>query len=494
MNHDGNSTTRPVVVLTGATGYVGGLILEPLTHVASEVRCLTRDPSKLHGSIPAGAVVLRADLASGEGVEAALRGADIAYYLVHSLDETGDFAQLEERSARNFADAARRGGVRTIIYLGALGTAPPGEASEHIESRSKVGEILKSSGAQVIEFRSAIVIGASSMPFEVIRALVERLPVMVTPRWVNMPVQPIASRDLAAYLLAAVNPPRPGNHVYEIAGGEVVSFRAVMRTYGRARRLKRLMIPVPVVTPSLSSWWLRLVTPARYRIARRIVDGIKHGPVQRDRQSLIDFEVRPMKVKAAIDGALADETSRLRFLSHGRLAPVTTRKSAIARWRDGNVIVERRSRFIRADRTRVFGAIARIGGETGWYSFGFLWRLRFAMDRVVAGVGGRRRARKPGVPVSGDTVDLWTVLECKAPVRLRLRADMRLPGRAWLQLEATEAEGGCVLTQTAAFDPKGLLGLLYWWLLYPVHAMVFGGMLSGLERFVMLEMQDTPAR
>lgn len=477
-----NPGTRPVVVLTGATGYVGGLILEPLARMAGEVRCLTRNPARLRGSLPDRAVALRADLATGEGVEAALEGADIAYYLVHSLDETGDFAQLEERSATRFADAARKGGVRRIIYLGALGAAPAGEASEHIESRSRVGEILRTSGAQVIEFRAAIVIGAGSMPFEVVRALVERLPLMVTPRWVGMPVQPIAAEDLVRYLLAAVEPPRPGNHVYEIAGGEVVTFRALMLKYARARGLRRLMVPVPVVTPSLSSWWLKLVTPAHYRIARRIVDGVKHGPILRDRESLSHFPIVPLGIDATIKAALDEETRALKFLAAPPAALPRRGRSTVLRKREGNVIVERRSRFVETSRDPVFDAIERIGGTTGWYSFGLLWGLRAAIDRLVGGVGGRRSARKPGLPQAGDQLDFWTVLECKPPDRLRLRADMKLPGRAWLQLETTQAEGGCVVTQTAAFDPKGFFGLMYWWLLYPVHAVVFGGMLSGLER------------
>jgi uncharacterized protein YbjT (DUF2867 family) len=407
--------------------------------------------------------------------------------MVHSMGSPGSegFEQRDRLGAENFARAARAAGVRRIVYLGGLGDEE-GELSPHLRSRHEVGSILRASGVPVIEFRASIVIGSGSLSFEMLRALVERLPVMVTPRWVRVKAQPIAIGDLLAYLEAALDLETEESRVYEIGGSERVSYGELMGEYARQRRLRRFMIPVPVLTPRLSSLWLGLVTPLYARVGRALIESICHETVVRDDRALQDFAVKPMGVQQAIANALANEdreyaeTRWSDAISSGGTDPGLF--WSYGGVRRGRRLVDSRQLEVDVSPADAFAPIRRIGGGTGWYAFDWLWRLRGFIDLLIGGVGVRRGRPDPEQLHIGDTVDWWRVEEYQPDQLLRLRAEMRLPGRAWLEFEVEPSDGGSTIRQTAVFDPTGLAGLLYWYGIYPLHAAVFRGMLTGIAR------------
>ena len=459
--------TKPLILLTGATGYVGGRLLEALVAAGHRVRCLVRRPERLR--IPKGADVeaVAGDLLDPASLRAAMPGVHTAYYLVHSMESPGSFEDLDRRAARNFAEAARDFGVRRIIYLGGLGETSP-NLSPHLRSRHEVGEILRSSSVPVIEFRASIVIGSGSLSFEMIRALVERLPVLITPRWVSVPAQPIAVRDLLAYLLAALELPCAGSRIFEIGGADQVSYGGLMLEYARQRGLRRFVVPVPVLTPRLSSLWLGLVTPLHVRVGRRLIDSIRNPTVVRDRSALTEFGIRPMGYREAIAAALREDDEVQDWVS----------ASAARALR----FVYSLKISVNVPAAQAFAPIRRIGGSTGWYYANWLWRLRGFMDTLLGGAGLRPGRRDPEQLQVGDIVDCWRVEAYDPDRRLLLAALMKLPGRAWLEFRV-EADGpNTVIRQTAVFDPRGVLGRLYWYASWPVHRMVFPGMLERIGR------------
>ncbi len=463
------------VALTGATGYVGGLLIEPLSDMVGEVRCISRNPGNISRVLPSNVTAHKADVTDFDSLRTALAGCDVAFYLVHSLAEQEDFYQIETRSAQTFADAAKSAGIKRIIYLGALAQSDQTHTSAHIESRHHVGELLKSTGVPVTEFRASVIIGAGSMPFEAIRALVERLPVMVTPRWVRMPVQPIAAPDLVKYLSAAITAPDNESHIYEIGGADVTNYAKLMHTYAKARGLRRFMVPVPVITPRLSSLWLKLVTPAHYRIGKRIVDSAAHSSIVVDESAKRDFDFEPIGVEEAITGALKAENENLAFLDLPDRPLAGTQKRRI-----GTKFVERRSVKVAAPPETAVEIVNHIGGTTGWYWGTGLWKLRGLVDRMVGGPGMRSSATIFPLTL-GATLDFWTI-ERMSNGHLTLHADMKLPGEAWLDLSVESDGAQTYVVQTAAFDPRGLLGIGYWFGLYPMHSLVFRGMLRGIRQ------------
>jgi uncharacterized protein YbjT (DUF2867 family) len=477
-------TSSRLILLTGASGYVGGRLLPRLEQRGFAVRCLARRPEFLARRVGVRTQVVAGDALRAETLPAALAGVPTAFYLIHSMGGA-DFERQDQLAARNFGRAARAAGVRRIVYLGGLGdeSAP---LSPHLRSRHAVGRALRAAGVPVIEFRASIVVGSGSLSFELIRALVERLPVMVTPRWVSVVAQPIAIDDLLAYLEAALELAGDESRVYEIGGTQRVSYAELMREYARQRGLRRLMLPLPVLTPSLSSLWLGLVTPLFARVGRVLVESICHETVVSDDRARRDFAVVPMDAREAIRRALSHED----------------REFAQTRWSDalsaagsdpaafGGYAGVRRGRRL-ADVRRcgldvppdfAFAPIRRIGGDVGWYAFDWLWRLRGILDLIAGGVGIRRGRPDPEELRVGDTVDWWRVESYEPGRRLRLRAEMKLPGRAWLEFEVKERGDGCLVEQTASFDPSGLSGLLYWYAIFPLHAAVFRGMLAGIAR------------
>lgn len=467
------------VLLTGATGYVGGRLLRLLAERGARVRALARRPEALRAS--GGVEVVAGDLLEPATLAPALRGIEVAYYLVHSMGAPGDFEELDRRAARDFGAAARAAGVRRIVYLGALASegAP---LSPHLRSRHEVGEILRACGLQVVELRASIVIGSGSLSFELVRALVERLPVMVTPRWVSVVAQPIAVDDLLEYLVASSTLPFEGDPIFEIGGADQVSYGGLMREYARQRGLRRWMVPVPVLTPRLSSLWLGLVTPLYARVGRALIDSIRHPSVVTSSAALRCFDIRPRGVREAIAAALRNED---REFAETRWSDAQWR-SAPARdfggRRFGNRLVDSRSVSVAVDAERAFAPIRRIGGRRGWYYADRLWTLRGLIDLALGGAGMRRGRRDPESLRPGDALDCWRVERCDPPRLLRLRAEMRLPGRAWLEFEVVPGAQGSIVRQTAIFDPVGLAGLAYWYAIWPLHQIVFAGMLRALAR------------
>jgi len=476
-------------LVTGASGYVGGRLVTALEGGGSAVRCLARRPAFVRARVAEGTEVVEGDVLDRESLRSALSGVEVAYYLVHSMASAGDFETEDREAARNFAAAARDAGVGRIVYLGGLGREPG--LSRHLRSRQEVGRILRASGVPTLELRASIVIGSGSLSFEMVRALVQKLPIMITPRWVIQPCQPLSIEDLVAYLVAAAEVDLDESVVVEIGGADRVSYMDIMRELARQRGLRRFMIRVPVLTPRLSSLWLGLVTPVYARVGRQLVDSIQNATVVDDDSARRLFpSIVPRGIRAAIARALLNED---REFAVTRWSDALSSGVAPQKWGGvafGSRIVD--SRSVRTGRPveDAFRPVRRIGGETGWYWGNWLWRLRGFLDLLVGGVGVRRGRRDPDHVVPGDAVDFWRVEAFEPDRLLRLAAEMRLPGRAWLQFEVEPVADGSVLRQTAIFDPVGLFGLLYWYALYPLHGLVFAGMLRGIVE----AMGDAPDR
>jgi uncharacterized protein YbjT (DUF2867 family) len=444
----------PAVLLTGATGYIGSRLLRRLDERGVAVRCLARDPGRVHTN--GRTEVVKGDCLDISSLDAAMDGIDTAYYLVHSMDAGALFADLDRRAAANFGRAAASAGVRRIIYLGGLSGAR-GSQSPHLRSRAETGDLLRESGVPVIEFRASVIIGAGSLSFEMIRALVERLPLMVCPRWVHTPTQPIAVDDVLAYLESAMDLDVAGSHVFEIGGSDKLSYADMMREYARIRGLTRLLIPVPLLTPHLSGLWLSLVTPAQARVGRSLVEGLKDATVVRSPAASHAFAVRPVAIQEAFRRAI-DE-------------------SALDRLK-----IDTRTVEVNVSPAHAFAPVRRIGGETGWYFARLLWRTRCWLDRRFGGIGMRPGRRDADACEPGDTIDGWTVVAYEPDRTLRLSAGLKLPGRGWLEFEVLPLDGGrrSLIRQTATFDPRGIVGRLYWYAILPLHAIVFSGLLRRI--------------
>jgi len=468
------------ILVTGATGYVGGRLWRVLEADGRRVRCLARRETGLAARVGEGTEVVTGDVLDADSLGAAVEGVESAYYLIHSMGSARDFEDQDRIAARNFGSAARRAGVRRIIYLGGLGQGD--ELSPHLRSRHEVGAVLRESGVPVLELRASIVIGSGSLSFEMIRALVERLPVMITPRWVEIEAQPIAVDDLLAYLLAALDVPLAESRVYEVGGADRVSYGDLMREYARQRGLRRAMIRVPVLTPRLSSLWLGLVTPLYARVGRKLIESVKHPTVVRDFSAREVFRVRPRGSRDAIAAAIRNED---REIAESRWYDAFSSGGDGRNWaevRFGNRLVDSRTRDVDVEPAEAFAPIRRIGGETGWYAYDWLWRLRGFLDLLVGGVGVRRGRAAPEDLNVGDALDFWRVEAFEPDRLLRLSAEMKLPGRAWLEFEVVPRTGGATIRQTALFDPVGLAGLAYWFMVGPLHRMVFSGMLENIAR------------
>ncbi len=467
-----------VILLTGATGYVGGRLLRALAAEGEPLRCLARRPENLEKRVTPDIEVVQGDVLDAASLNSAFDGVDIAYYLVHSMASSGDFVEQDRTGAENFSSAARKAGVKRIIYLGGLGSED--ELTDHLASRHEVGRVLRESGVPTVEFRASIVIGSGSLSFEMIRALVGKLAVMITPRWVRAKAQPIAIEDVIAYLLEARRIPLEGGGVFEIGGRDVASYREIMLEYARQRGLKRIMIPAPVLSPGLSGLWLGLVTPVYARVGRKLIESVRHDTCVEDDAAMRVFSVKPRGLREAIERALANED---REFAETRWSDALSSYGGPRHWGGiefGSRFVDSRTVAVQQPPERAFAPIRRIGGANGWYYGDRLWRLRGWIDLVVGGPGLRRGRRSAEELEQGETLDFWRVEAFEPDRLLRLQAEMKLPGRAWLQFEVDEVEGETVIRQTAIFDPLGLFGRLYWYALYPFHALMFEGMLRRI--------------
>ena len=452
-------------------------MLRRLEEEGLPVRCLCRDPKALGRRVDGGTELVQGDLLRPDSLGGAFRGVHTAFYLVHSMHAGAEFEAQEREAAVNFATAARVAGVRRIIYLGGL--AHGEELSRHMRSRAETGNILRGSGIPVTEFQASIIIGSGSASFEMMRALVERLPVMITPRWVNTAAQPIAIEDVIEYLVSATRLKVEGNLTVEIGGNDISSYVGIMREFARQRKLRRWIWRVPFLSLSLSSRWLTLITPVYASIGRCLIESVRHPSVVENSSAQELFAVRPMGITRAIERALANE-DRSAAESRWSDARARARRSTGVQEPGRDVLSNEQTMRLPLTPEQAFAPIRRIGGRTGWYYGNALWKIRGLMDLMTGGVGMRRGRPDPETPLMGTTLDFWRV-EAYEPGRcLKLFAEMRVPGRAWLEFRAEPDGGATVLKQIAQFEPLGLAGVLYWYALWPVHEVMFRGMLRRI--------------
>jgi uncharacterized protein YbjT (DUF2867 family) len=481
----GKNKTMTIILVTGATGYIGGRVVPRLLELGYRVRCLVRDPARLKGRPWQDEVeIVAGDVLKPESLAPAMEGVNVAYYLVHSMGTGSDFHQRDLRAASYFGEAARNAGVERIIYLGALAEATP-VLSEHLRSRQQTADSLRSAGVPVTEFRAGVIVGSGSLSFEMIRYLTERVPVMVCPRWVYTRTQPIGIREVLDYLSAALAVPESSGRIIEIGGSEIVTYGEMMIIYAEARGLKRWMLPVPVLTPRLSSYWVNLVTPIPAAIARPLIEGLRNESIVRDHAAAKLFpHIQAVSYRTSVDRALAKlQASSVETTWSDAL--ITSQKDAppvILTTHEG-MILEHRQSIVHASPADVFRTFTGLGGRRGWLYMNWVWELRGFIDRIIGGVGLRRGRRDPDILRVGDALDFWRVEAIEQDHLLRLRAEMKLPGQAWVQFRVTPADGGqALLSQTAFFAPKGLMGWLYWYTLYPFHALIFSGLIEQIAK------------
>jgi uncharacterized protein YbjT (DUF2867 family) len=485
-----DTAARPLTCLvTGATGYIGGRLVPELLAAGHRVRVMTRSPERLRDHPWADRVeTVRADAADAEAVARACAGTDVVYYLIHALGSGPEFEETDRRTARIVAAATKQAGVGRLVYLGAL--EPEGEdLSPHLRSRTEVAEILLASGVPTAVLRAAVVLGSGSASFEMLRYLTERLPVMVTPRWVHSRIQPIAVRDVLRYLVGCATLPPSVHRCFDVGGPDVMSYADMMQRYAAVTGLpRRRILPVPFFTPSLSSHWVGLITPVPAGIARPLVESLRNTVVCGEHDiaayvpdppgGLLGFdEAVRLAVQRVRDSAVATRWASA-SVPGAPSDPLPTDPD----WAGGSLYVDERTRRTSASPDAVWRVVEGIGGDAGWYSFPLAWRVRGWLDRAVGGVGLRRGRRDPRRLYVGDALDFWRVEERDAGRLLRLRAEMRVPGLAWLEFHVEHEPGGAVLRQRATFAPRGLAGHLYWWAVAPFHGIVFGGMVRGIAR------------
>jgi len=469
------------ILVAGATGYIGTRLVAHLLQAGHHVRVLARDPARAAAVLPSGVEIVSGDVLVPATLASALKGIAVAYYLVHSMEQDEfSFEERDRQAARNFADAAAAAGVQRLVYLGGLGESGA-RLSPHLRSRQEVGAILASAGVPVTEFRAGIILGAGSAPFEMLRELTERLPVMICPRWVTSLIQPIAIADVLRYLVDCLGEPATVGQVLEIGGPEVMTYQEMMQRFARLRGLHRLIIRVPVLTPRLSSYWVDVVTAVPAVVARPLIEGLRSAVVVVDPrvQQLLPIARTPFDV--AVRAALRESRpgakeppfrwvgrlpSRLRVLARDRLWPA--------------VLTDRRVVMGSASAEAVYAEIMGIGGPNGWYFMNWAWRLRGILDGWCGGPGLDRQTPLPDELRVGARRDFWQVLEVEPGRRVRLGALMRLPGQAELEWVVAPRPDGSAVYQTARFQPAGFLGRLYWYSLLPVHGWIFRGMAHAI--------------
>ncbi|MGE0100832.1 MAG: SDR family oxidoreductase [Blastocatellales bacterium] len=477
--------TGRLILVTGSTGYIGGRLVPRLIKAGFRVRCMVRDPARLQGRPWHDQVeIVAGDVLDPESLGPAMSGVETAYYLIHSMAAGPDFHRRDMTAAANFSNAAREAGVRRIIYLGGLAESSE-ELSEHLRSRQQTGVSLRSAGVPVTEFRAGVIVGSGSLSFEMIRYLTERVPVMICPRWVYTRTQPIGIREVIEYLAQALDVPETADRIIEIGGSEVVTYGEMMMIYAEVRGLKRWMVQVPVLTPRLSSYWVNLVTPIPAVIARPLIEGLRNENIVHDDSALWLFpNIRPAGYRTSVERALTRlQAGRIEtfwsdalMTSQGDVAPLTLTVQE-------GMILELRQRIVAATPSDLFTVFTGLGGKRGWLYMNWAWEIRGFLDKLIGGVGLRRGRRDPDELRAGDALDFWRVEAVEPDHLLRLRAEMKVPGKAWLLFEATPREDGrTLLSQTAFFAPKGLAGWLYWYALYPMHGFIFSGLIDRISQ------------
>lgn len=471
------------VFLTGASGYIGGRLVARLLASGHRVRCLVRDPRKLEGrawALNPWLEIVEGDAEDVAGMSAAMQGCGPAYYLIHSMLAVGpEYRDRDRGLAEKFARAAASAGIERIIYLGGLGETGEG-LSEHLTSRREVEAALAAHGTPVTVLRAAMIIGSGSASFEILRYLVERLPIMVTPKWVATECQPIAIKNVLFYLTACLGCEETVGKTLDIGGAEVKSYRDIMQDMASCLGIRRRIIfAVPVLTPRLSSLWIHFVTPVSHLIARPLAEGLRNRVVCRNDDAARLLPQPLLSIREAITEALGRESKNDVETAWSDAGPMP----GDPEWSGGKVFVDRRSVIVAAPPESTFRAVCRIGGGQGYYAADSLWRIRGWMDHMIGGPGLRRGRRNHETIAYGDALDFWRVTGIEKNRRLELRAEMKLPGIAELAFETLPAAtGGTELVQIARFKPRGLLGLVYWYSILPLHGIVFRGMLGGIKR------------
>lgn len=474
-------------LVTGATGYVGGRLVPELLSAGIEVRAMARTPGKLDNRDWRPEVeVVAGDVNDSESLERALAGVDVAYYLVHSMADSTGYADLDREAATRFAEAAEGAGVGRIVYLG--GIAPTGEKlSIHLQSRREVGEVFLASGVPTAVLQAGVILGSGSASFEMMRNLSERLPVMVAPKWIKNRIQPIAVRDVLSYLAKAAELPADVNRTFDIAGPDILTYRDMMKRYARLAGLtERRILALPALTPRLAGLWVGLVTPVPTGVARPLVGSLIHEVLAKE-NDFAEFapEVEPIGFDEAVELALArirDLDVRTTWYSASTPGASATVLPEDPDWAGGAMRIDERSRPVRASADAVWSVVEGIGGGRGWYSWRLGWASRGLIDRFFGGPGLKRGRRHPDQLTLGEAVDWWRVEKIRPGTYLLLRAEMRLPGSGWLEFRVEERDRYTVLHQRAVYRPRGLLGVLYWWAVWPFHGIVFEGMQRNMAR------------
>lgn len=471
------------ILVTGATGYVGGRLVPKLLEAGYAVRCFVRDPERLAGYPWLEQVeVARGDALDPESLRRAMQGIDAAYYLIHGRQGGQDSAERDLKAAGNFAAAAAEAGVKRIIYLGEL-VDPTGKLSPYLRSRHETGHILRQQGVPVTEFRAGMIVGAGSALFEMIRYLVEHQQLLICPRWFYTQAQPIAMRDVLAYLVSALRVQESAGKLIEIGGSTRLTYADMLVGYAQIRRLKRWRIPAPVYAPRLSAYWVHMVTPVHWRIILPLIEGLQaESLVQVALARRLFPHIQPLDYPAAVQAALD--------LVQGEAVETSWRDALVTVAGDDRpvkltvvqgMLIERRSLKLDLPPEAAFRAVTGLGGARGWLYLNWTWEVRGWFDKLVGGVGLRRGRRDPDELRAGEALDFWRVEAVETGRSLRLRAEMKVPGRAWLEFQSLpQPGGGTLLTQTAYFAPRGVAGLLYWYVLYPIHGFIFSGMIRKI--------------
>ena len=480
---------RPILV-AGATGYIGARLIPRLLQAGYRVRALARTPAKLRSRSWAAhpqLEIARADLLDRDALAAACKGCRAAYYLVHSMDPTSsDFARTDRIAARNMVVCAELAGLERIVYLSGLGEEQAG-LSEHLRSRAEVAAILGDGRVPVTVFRAAMIIGSGSASFEILRYLVERLPIMITPRWVDTPCQPIGVKNVLHYLVACLECAETVGKRFDIGQPEVLTYRQLMELFAEEAGLKkRLIVPVPVLTPRLSSYWIHLVTPVPATLARPLAEGLSNPVVCNEQRIRELLPQQLLDCRQAIRAALQrtrEQQLESSWTDAGAIPPAAWAVQGDPAWAGGTRYSETRQIVLAAGAEQVWKAVICIGGGTGWYYADWLWWLRGLIDRLGGGVGLQRGRRCPVEVVPGDALDFWRVSQVEPRQLLQLAAEMKMPGRATLEFHIAEiGEKRTRLSLTACFLPRGMAGMLYWYAVLPLHALVFNGMLRGIGK------------
>ncbi len=489
------SVTEKPVLVVGATGYVGGRLVPALLTGGHKVRAAGRSMDKLAQrpwAFHPGLELVQADLADLASVRAACRGCGAAYYLVHSMHpDKRDFAAADREAAMNMARAARETGLERIIYLGGLGEDREDreELSKHLRSRREVAKILEYGGVPLTHLRAAMILGSGSASFELVRYLVDRLPIMITPKWVRTRAQPISIADVLAYLAGCLEESRTVGQTFDIGGPDILTYQDIFNLYAEEARLpKRRIIPAPILSPGLSAYWAQLVTPIPAALVIPLIGGLRNEVVCKENRirELIPISLRPCRetIRRALE-KIRQNTVETCCWDAGAALPPEWATPGDASYAGGAVFTYGYQARIQAAPSEIWAALSKIGGETGWYYGDMLWRLRGLLDKLAGGVGLRRPAIRPDRLRVGAPLDFWRILDVETNHRLTLLAEMKMPGEGMLEFRIFEERPGLTtLSAQARFLPRGLAGLAYWYGAYPLHKLVFSGMLRGLAHAV----------